>query len=93
MQRVSDQRVRTVSTGTGRFGRPVASERARRPEAVRPAVELVEPRTDVPDRDLVFPMWCEQARDYAVVISDGLPELERVVPVTGVRCAPGVRWR
>ena len=27
-------------------------------------------------------MWCEQARDYAVVISDGLPELERVVPVT-----------
>ena len=33
------------------------------------------------DRDPVFlPMWCEQSRRYAVVISDGLPDLRTVLP-------------
>jgi 3-dehydroquinate synthase len=54
----------------------------------RAAVELDVGRTFASDPDpIVFPMWCEQAREYAVVISEGLPDLRSVLPATvsGVR--------
>jgi 3-dehydroquinate synthetase len=54
----------------------------------RAAVELDAGRTfaSAPD-PIVFPMWCEQAREYAVVISEGLPDPRSVLPATtsGVR--------
>lgn len=48
--------------------------------ASRPAQPTIVVGATGPGGPLSFPMWCEQSRDYVVIVADGLPDLRDVSP-------------